>query len=90
MKKIRLKVIDTVGIHVEPAYVISGIANKYESNMHIKYKDYMADMKSTLSVISLLIPRNEIIETIVNGKDEEAAINDVIDSLKKLEIATTI
>lgn len=90
MKKIKLKVIDSVGIHVESAYVITAISNKYESNMHIKYKKYIADMKSTLSIVRLLIPHNEVIETIVEGVDEETAINDIIDSLKKLKIAIAI
>lgn len=63
------------GLHARPATLIVTTAKQYNSNIQLKKEDKLVDCKRMISIMSLNIKKNDNIEVIVNGIDEEEAVN---------------
>lgn len=87
MKKIKLKVIDSIGLHVDSALVAARTAERYESNVFIEFGNRKVDMKSLLSIISLEVTSNSEIKIGIDGQDEDDACKDIINALQSSNIA---
>lgn len=87
MKNIKLKIVDSIGLHIEPASIASKLAKKYESEIFIEYEGKKASMKSLMAIASLAVSTGSEIEITIDGKDEEEALNDIIKTLKETNIA---
>ena len=69
------------GLNARPAYIFSEEASKYISNIFIARNGNTVDAKSILGVMSLSIPKNEVIELTVDGDDAEKAFKAVSEIL---------
>lgn len=64
-----------IGLHARPASVLISEAEKFKSEISIRYNNKEVSLKSIIGVMTLGIKTNESFEVIVNGEDEEQAID---------------
>ncbi len=76
----KIKLVNKLGIHLKAAYSFVMVAEKFKSDIKVKYKNIHADGKSIMSVLGLGAPFRSEIEIIANGPDAKEAIA----SLEKL------
>lgn len=77
MKSITVKIIDPIGIHARPASVIANTSNKFQSSVSFKNGDKTANAKSVINLMALSAKSGSSIEVIVEGADEQEAIDAV-------------
>lgn len=75
-------VIDEAGVHARPASVLVNVANDYNSEIKIIYKEKTANLKSILGVMALGIPFGEEFTITAEGIDEEEAVKKLEETLK--------
>ncbi|MCS7230605.1 MAG: HPr family phosphocarrier protein [Elusimicrobiota bacterium] len=63
-----------LGFHLRPVNKFVNIVSKYKSNIKIIKGDQVADGKSVMDILVLVIPSGEKIKVIVDGEDENEAI----------------
>ncbi|WP_394232699.1 phosphocarrier protein HPr [Niallia oryzisoli] len=83
----QFKVIAETGIHARPATMLVQAAGKFDSEIHLEYKGKKVNLKSIMGVMSLGIGKGADITIFVDGKDEEFALNSLIETLHKEELA---
>lgn len=64
-----------VGLHARPASILISEAEKFKSDISIKYKTKEVSLKSIIGVMTLGIKTDDSFEVIVSGNDEELAMN---------------
>ncbi|NMA65765.1 MAG: HPr family phosphocarrier protein [Clostridiaceae bacterium] len=64
-----------IGLHARPASVLISEAEKFKSEISIRYNNKEVSLKSIIGVMTLGIKTNESFEVIVNGEDEEQAMD---------------
>jgi phosphocarrier protein HPr len=83
MKNLQVKVLNEVGLHARPLAVFISEAKKYQSSIQVKNVSGATDFvngKSILSVLSLGVEKDQFIEIVAEGADEDQAL----EALKKL------
>lgn len=83
----QFKVIADTGIHARPATMLVQAAGKFDSEIHLEYKGKKVNLKSIMGVMSLGIGKGSDIIITVDGKDEETALNSLIETLRKEGLA---
>lgn len=78
-----VKITDTTGIHARPATIIVNKAGNFSSEVTIEYKDKAVNLKSILGVMSLGIPTDSEITIKAEGADEQKAIDEIYEVIKK-------
>ncbi len=75
MLKVKLKVINQLGLHARAAAQLVRLAGSFQSNIELKRTDnaVVADAKSILSVLTLAAARGTELELQVEGEDEKRA-----------------
>ncbi len=75
MLKVKLKVINQLGLHARAAAQLVRLAGSFQSNVELKRTDngVIADAKSILSVLTLAAPKGTEVELQVEGVDENRA-----------------
>ncbi len=63
-----------VGLHARPAAVLVSEAEKYKSEIVLRYKGREMSAKSIIGVMALGVETGGSIEVMVNGEDQEAAM----------------
>ena len=62
------------GLNSKAAGALVAQANQYESVLTLKYRHEVADLKSIMNVMGLVIRRGEAFSITADGKDEVAAL----------------
>jgi|YelNatPaOPRAMG01_1025707.scaffolds.fasta_scaffold01039_17 phosphotransferase system HPr (HPr) family protein len=70
----KIKLVNKLGIHLKAAATFVMTAEKFKSEIKVKYNNIEADGKSIISILSLGAPYNSEIEIITNGSDAKEAI----------------
>ncbi len=78
MLKQSITVTNASGLHLRPAGNLCKEALKYESKINIIFGNTVANAKSVLSVLGACIKKGDEIEIECKGKDEEEALNAII------------
>ena len=68
-----------VGLHQRPATFFIQKANEFKSSVWVEKEDRRVNAKSLLGVLSLGIVGGTKIRIIVDGPDEESALNALVD-----------
>lgn len=87
MKKLSIKIIDPIGIHARPASAIVSVASKFESSVSFVMDGKTANAKSIINLMALGAKKDSEIEIFVEGKDEEEALAQIKEVLKKEKLA---
>ena len=76
MLKVKLKVVNQLGLHARAAAQLVRLAGNFQSNIELKRtdNDVIADAKSILSVLTLAAAKGTELELHVEGDDEKQAL----------------
>ena len=76
MLKVKLKVINELGLHARAAAQLVRLAGKFQSDIELKRVDntVAADAKSILSVLTLAAVKGTELELQITGTDERSAL----------------
>ena len=72
-----------VGLHARPATFFIQKANEFKSSVWVEKEDRRVNAKSLLGVLSLGIVGGTKIRIIVDGSDEEACMNALVNLVEK-------
>jgi phosphocarrier protein HPr len=75
------------GIHARPATLLVQVASKFDSEINLEYKGKTVNLKSIMGVMSLGISQGGEIKISADGRDEQDALNSLIETLKKEGLA---
>jgi len=93
MKTLTLKLKNKSGLHARPAALFVQTAKKFTSKIIVKKGEKTADSKNILQLLSLGIDMGDEIELLVEGSDEEQAINELskllLEYLPKIDSETS-
>ena len=76
-----VKVAMTEGTEERPVVVLVQIASQYESQIHLVSDDKKINAKSIMGMMSMGFTEGQEITIIADGKDAEAAVNEIADYL---------
>ncbi len=76
-----VKVSMTEGTEERPVAVLVQIASQYESQIHLVSDDKKINAKSIMGMMSMGFTEGQEITIIADGKDAEAAVNEIADYL---------
>ena len=74
----KMKINNRVGLHARPVSIIAAEAQKYISNISIKYGKYTVNAKSSVKLLSLCVVAGKYVELICDGQDEQIAMEQLI------------
>jgi phosphocarrier protein len=77
MQQAKLMITTDVGLHARPATLFVRTSNQFESDIQIIYGSKEANAKSILQVLSLGVEKDGEIDLIINGPDENQALNEL-------------
>lgn len=83
MKTKKITIIDPIGIHARPASAIVNATSKFVSKIEFKYDGKIANAKSIINLMALGVKKDAEIEIIIDGSDEEQAINELVEVMEK-------
>lgn len=79
MKKKKFLIKNPIGLHARPAANLVDITNKYRAKIKISFGDMEINAKSIISVLSLGLGRGDEFTLIVEGPNEEKAMQHLED-----------
>lgn len=74
-KKVIVK--ESTGLHLRPAGELCKIAMKYQSHITFKCRNTIANAKSVISILGACVKKDDEIELICEGVDEQAALDEI-------------
>ncbi|MFE8703546.1 phosphocarrier protein HPr [Cytobacillus sp. FJAT-54145] len=83
----QFKVIADTGIHARPATLLVQAAGKFDSDIHLEYKEKKVNLKSIMGVMSLGVGQGADIKIIAEGSDEQEALKSLEETLTKEGLA---
>ena len=73
-----VEVKNQVGLHARPATFFIQKANEFKSSIWVEKEDRRVNAKSLLGVLSLGIMGGTTIRILAGGRDEEAAVDELV------------
>ncbi len=80
-----LKLTNGVGMHARPAGEFTKIILGEKANVTIEYNGKTANVKSLLNILALGLKSDEAFTVIVDGENEEALLDKIVDFVEKLD-----
>jgi phosphocarrier protein HPr len=74
MMQKQIKIQNKLGLHTRAAAKLVDTAKKFESRIELVYRDRIVDCKSIMGVITLGAQKDNMIEVVITGKDEQQAL----------------
>lgn len=81
------KVTAETGIHARPATILVQVASKFNSDIHLEYKEKKVNLKSIMGVLSLGIGQGAEFKISAEGNDEQNALKTLEETLNKEGLA---
>ena len=82
MLSIKITIKNPSGLHLRPAGVLSQTAMKFKSDIIIEYGEKKIVAKSVLNVMAAGIKAGTEVNLIVDGEDEEEAMNTLVEAIE--------
>ena len=80
-----IKIENDSGLHSRRAALFVQLCSKYQSDIHIEKDDFKINGKSIMGVMALGASYGETVNIIVDGSDEEQAIEEIELFFKNLD-----
>lgn len=77
-------VLNEAGIYVRPATVLVKTVAPLSANVTIESKGKTANAKSLIEIISLRISNGDVVKVTVDGENEEATCNELVDFIANI------
>ena len=71
-----------VGLHARPAMYFSQKASTFHSNVYLEHEGRRLNGKSLLGILSLGVNKGDIITIIGEGRDEQTAVNRLVELVR--------
>lgn len=71
----QLTIQNKLGLHTRAAAKLVDTAKKFESKIELVYRDRMVDCKSIMGVITLGAQKDNTVDVIITGDDEQEALH---------------
>ena len=84
MTEITVQVTNKLGLHAEPATSFVSLANSFNTSIWVEKNGRRINGKSLLGIFSLGILAGDTIKIIVDGEDEENALNSLKSFIKNI------
>ncbi len=78
MIKQNTKIVNKLGLHARPSALLVTTASKFESEVFFIKNGLRVNGKSIMGVMMLAAEQGSEITVEINGKDEEKALNDIL------------
>lgn len=75
----KIKIINKLGLHARASAKFVSTASRFSSHIELKKGDQVVNGKSIMGVMMLAASKGTEIEIIVNGDDEEAMLDAVVE-----------
>ena len=82
MKEVNIKIENELGLHLRPAGLFVKEASKFDCEIFIEYQGNRVNSKSIMGILSLAIDCGAEIKIIAEGKDENEAVESMINLIK--------
>ncbi len=86
MQKEKFVIAAQNGLGSRPSAALVFEANKFDCDLEIHYADDVANMKSIMNIMALVIRKGEEFEVVAEGSDEIAAMQHLKDYMKKTQL----
>jgi phosphotransferase system HPr (HPr) family protein len=73
------------GLSAQPVNQLVQTASRFKADMFLTHKGRRVNAKSVLGILSLAIPKQEEIVLEASGEDENEALQEVINTLERLD-----
>lgn len=70
----QLTIQNKLGLHTRAAAKLVDLAKKFESRIELVYRDRVVDCKSIMGVITLGAQKDNVLDIIITGADEQQAL----------------
>lgn len=80
-----VELINQGGLHARPATFFVQLCNTFQSKIKIMMGDRQADAKSMISVMTLGAGKGKTVTIVVEGEDEELALEKIVEYFSNLE-----
>jgi len=87
-QKIEFIVTDPVGLYAAPTTELVNTVKQFHAHVTLKYGNKEVNLKSMMGVLSLGIPTKAKIEVVIDGEDENRALEVIKNKINELEIST--
>jgi len=67
-----------LGLHTRAAAKLVDVAKRYESKIELVFRNRMIDCKSIMNVITLGAQKDDAVQVIITGNDEEEALASIL------------
>jgi phosphocarrier protein HPr len=74
----QLTIQNKLGLHVRAAAKLVDTAKKFASRVELVYRERVIDCKSIMGVITLGAQKDNVLDIIVTGEDEQDAVTAII------------
>ncbi|HBG16153.1 MAG TPA: HPr family phosphocarrier protein [Firmicutes bacterium] len=86
MRELKVKIKTETGLHARPASLLVNAVSKFKSKITIEKDGQEANLQSILGLLSLGVSQNDEIIIKASGKDEDEAIEAVINCGKTYDL----
>ncbi len=86
MRELKVKIKTETGLHARPASLLVNTVSKFKSKITIEKDGQEANLQSILGLLSLGVSQNDEIIIKASGKDEDEAIEAVINCGKTYDL----
>ncbi|HBK67016.1 MAG TPA: HPr family phosphocarrier protein [Firmicutes bacterium] len=86
MRELKVKIKTETGLHARPASLLVNTVSKFKSKITIEKDGQEANLQSILGLLSLGVSQNDEIIIKASGKDEDEAIEAVINCGKNYDL----
>lgn len=74
------------GLDAKTITKLVNVASSFISNIDFSVNNNIADAKSIINLMALNVQHNEELNIVVDGKDENSAIDEIVQVLKECEM----
>lgn len=78
------------GLNARLSSTLVKVANKYQADITIKFKNKNVNLKSIMGIMSLQLLYGDVFTLEVNGIDEEKAFSEIRESISNLKIGNEV
>lgn len=82
MIKAKTTIINKLGLHARAATKLANVANQFSSGVELQCNGKTIDGKSIMSLMLLAAAKGTDVELIVDGEDEQAALQAILDLIE--------
>lgn len=79
----KLVVAEISGLHLRPAGKISEVSLRFQSKIHIKKGEQIANAKSVLGLLAARVQQGDEIEILCDGIDENEALSAIVEVIQE-------